>query len=160
MSSNWCVIFLVSEASFEDSYRMMQAISYQHLIIFMNTPMKNWGTDRHSIFHFKAFGMINLHFVYKNFSEIYSRGRITVNVWHFVRNSLHQTLWGFFWISCQQLLLLNSLKDRFCTLFFHPRTRSRTSLQCFALDSRCSEAKHCRNVLGRVLGRKYKIQNP
>ena len=24
---------------------------------------------------------------------------------------------------------------------FYPRTRPRTSLQCFALDSRCSEAK-------------------
>ena len=44
------------------------------------------------------------------------------------------------------------LKDCFCTLFFRPRTRPRTSLQCFALDSRCSEAKHCRDVLGRVLG--------
>ena len=38
-------------------------------------------------------------------------------------------------------------------LVFYPRTRPRTSLQCFALDSRCSEAKHCRDVLGRVLGR-------
>ena len=50
--------------------------------------------------------------------------------------------------------LLSSLKEGFCTLFFCPRTRPRTSLQCFALDSRCSEAKHCRDVLGRVLGRK------
>ena len=31
--------------------------------------------------------------------------------------------------------------------------RPRTFLQCFALDSRCSTAKHCRNVLGRVLNR-------
>ena len=30
----------------------------------------------------------------------------------------------------------------------------------FALDSRCSKAKHCRNVLGRVLGRQNQIQNP
>ena len=49
---------------------------------------------------------------------------------------------------------------RFCTLFFRPRTRPRTSLQCFALDSRCSKAKHCRDVLGRVLGRNNKVQNP
>jgi hypothetical protein len=42
------------------------------------------------------------------------------------------------------------LKDRFCILFFRPRT----SLQCFDLDSRCSVAKHCRDVLGRVLGQK------
>ena len=30
----------------------------------------------------------------------------------------------------------------------------------FCLDSRCSKAKHCRDVLGRVLGRKNKVQNP
>ena len=53
-----------------------------------------------------------------------------------------------------------SLKDCFCTLFFRPKTRPRTSLQCFALDSRCSKAKHCKYVLGRVLGRKNKVQNP
>ena len=52
------------------------------------------------------------------------------------------------------------LKDWFCILFFHPRTRPKTSLQCFALDSPCSKVKLCRNVLGRVLGRKYYIQNP
>ena len=39
---------------------------------------------------------------------------------------------------------------RFCTLFFRPRTRPRTSLQCFALDSCCSKAKHCRDVLGQL----------
>ena len=37
-------------------------------------------------------------------------------------------------------------------LVFYPRTCPRTSLQCFALGSRCSEAKHCRDVIGRVLG--------
>ena len=42
-------------------------------------------------------------------------------------------------------LIWHLLKDRFCTLFFRPRT----SLQCFGLDSRCSEAKHCRDVLGQ-----------
>ena len=42
------------------------------------------------------------------------------------------------------------------TLFF----RTRTSLQCFALDSRCAKAKHCRDVLGRILGQKNKVQNP
>ena len=47
-------------------------------------------------------------------------------------------------------------KDWFCTLFFRPRT----SLQCFALDSRCSKVKDCRDVLGRILGRKNKVQNP
>ena len=51
------------------------------------------------------------------------------------------------------------LKDRFCIQFFRPRTHPRTFLQCFALDSHCSKAKHCRNVLGRVLGRKNQIQN-
>ena len=53
-----------------------------------------------------------------------------------------------------------SLKDCFCTLFFRPKTRPRTSLQCFALDSRYSKAKHCRDVLGGVLGQKNKVQNP
>ena len=46
------------------------------------------------------------------------------------------------------------LKDRFCIQFFRPRMRPRTYLQCFALDSHCSKAKHCRNVLGCVLGQK------
>ena len=41
------------------------------------------------------------------------------------------------------------LKERFCTLFFRPRTRPKTSLQCFALEQRESKAKHCRDVLGR-----------
>ena len=39
-------------------------------------------------------------------------------------------------------------------LVFCPRTRSKTFLQCFALEQRESKAKHCRNVLGCVLGRK------
>ena len=52
-----------------------------------------------------------------------------------------------------------SLKEGFCTLFFRPRTRPKTSLQCFALGQRESKAKHCRDVLGRVLGRKNKVQN-
>jgi hypothetical protein len=30
----------------------------------------------------------------------------------------------------------------------------RTFLQCFTSYSRCSKAKHCRNVLGSVLGQK------
>ena len=42
------------------------------------------------------------------------------------------------------------LKDRICILFFRPRTRPKTFLQCFALYFLCSKAKHCRNVLGRV----------
>ena len=63
-----------------------------------------------------------------------------------------QVVWNLAY--CQ--IILEGLKDCFCTLFF----RSRTSLQCFALDSRCSKAKHCRDVLGRVLGRKNKVQNP
>ena len=37
---------------------------------------------------------------------------------------------------------------------FRPRTRPKTSLQCFALEQQESNAKHCRNVLGCVLGRK------
>ena len=39
-------------------------------------------------------------------------------------------------------------------VFFRPRTRPKTFLQCFALQQRESKAKHCRNVLGRVLGQK------
>ena len=46
------------------------------------------------------------------------------------------------------------LKDGHCILFFCPRTRPKTFLQCFALEQRESKAKHCRNVLGRVLGQK------
>ena len=45
-------------------------------------------------------------------------------------------------------------KIDFVSIFFHPKTRPRTFLECFALDSRCSKAKHCRNVSGRVLGQK------
>ena len=37
--------------------------------------------------------------------------------------------------------------------------RPKTFLQCFALEQREYKAKHCRNVLERVLGRKNKIQN-
>ena len=37
--------------------------------------------------------------------------------------------------------------------------RPATFLQCFALDSRCSKAKHCRNFLGRVLGQKNFFYN-
>ena len=51
-----------------------------------------------------------------------------------------------------------ALKEGACILFFRPRTRPKISLQCFALYFLCSKAKHCRNVLGRVLGRKNKIQ--
>ena len=35
---------------------------------------------------------------------------------------------------------------------------SKTFLQCFTLQQRQCKAKHCRNVLGRVLGQKNKIQ--
>ena len=34
-------------------------------------------------------------------------------------------------------------------MFFRPRTRPKTSLQCFALEQRESKAKHCRDVLGQ-----------
>ena len=37
---------------------------------------------------------------------------------------------------------------------YHGPTRPRIFLQCFALDSRCSKAKHCRNFLGKT---RYKI---
>ena len=37
--------------------------------------------------------------------------------------------------------------------------RPKTSLQCFASEQWKSRAKHCRDFLGRVLGRKNKIQN-
>ena len=53
---------------------------------------------------------------------------------------------------------MKALKEGACTLFFRPRTRPKTFLQCFALDQRKCKAKHCRNVLGRVLGRKNKVQ--
>jgi hypothetical protein len=49
------------------------------------------------------------------------------------------------------------LKEGACSLFFCPRTRPKTFLQCFALEQRKYKAKHCRNVLGRVLGRKNKL---
>ena len=54
----------------------------------------------------------------------------------------------------------NWLKDSFCTLFFVLRQRPRTSLQCFALYKRCSKAKCCRDVLGRCLRTKNKIEKP
>ena len=43
--------------------------------------------------------------------------------------------------------------------FFYPRTLPKKFLQCFALEQWESKAKHCINVLGRVLGKKtrYKI---
>ena len=44
-------------------------------------------------------------------------------------------------------------------LFFRPRTPPKTFLQCFALEQREYIAKHCIDVLGRVLRRKNKIQN-
>ena len=40
---------------------------------------------------------------------------------------------------------------------FRPRTCPKTFLQCFALEQRESKAKHCRNVLGWVLGQKNYI---
>ena len=49
---------------------------------------------------------------------------------------------------------ITNLKEGACILFFRPRTRPKTFLQCFALEKRKCKAKHCRNVLGRVLGRK------
>ena len=39
--------------------------------------------------------MINLHYVIRICQYFYNRGRITVNVWSLVRNSLHQTLCTF-----------------------------------------------------------------
>ena len=51
------------------------------------------------------------------------------------------------------------LKEGFFILFFCPRTRPKTFLQCFALEQWESKAKHCRNVPGCVLGRKNQIQN-
>ena len=53
-----------------------------------------------------------------------------------------------------------NLKDWFCILFFVLRQRPRTSLQCFALYKLCSKSKHCRDVLGRCLRTKNKIENP
>ena len=44
-------------------------------------------------------------------------------------------------------------------MFFVLRQRPRTSLQCFALEHSLYKAKHCRDVLGRCLRTKNKIQN-
>ena len=49
----------------------------------------------------------------------------------------------------------HNLKEGFCTLFFRPRTRPKTSLQCLALEQRESKSKHCIDVLGR----KNKVKN-
>ena len=57
---------------------------------------------------------------------------------------------------------LSSFKEGACILFFHPKTRPKTRpktfLQRFALEQRKHKAKHCINVLRRVLGQKIKIQ--
>ena len=39
-------------------------------------------------------------------------------------------------------------------------THPGTFLQFFALDSCCSKAKHCRNILGRILGQKTRYKTP
>jgi hypothetical protein len=39
-------------------------------------------------------------------------------------------------------------------ILFLPRTRPKTFLQYFALEQREFKAKHCRNILGSVLGPK------
>ena len=39
-----------------------------------------------------------------------------------------------------------NLKEGACSLFFRPRTRPKTFLQCFALEQRKHKTKHCRNV--------------
>ena len=52
-----------------------------------------------------------------------------------------------------KILKRHSLKEKFCIYFFRPRTHPKTFLQCFALAQRESKAKHCRNVLGHVVGR-------
>ena len=56
-------------------------------------------------------------------------------------------------------MAVDKFKGGVLYLVFRPRTRPKTFLQCFSLEQRESKAKHCRNVLGRVLGRKtrYKI---
>ena len=41
-------------------------------------------------------------------------------------------------------------------LIFCPRTCPKTFLQCFTLEQQESKAKHCRNVLGHVLGQTKK----
>ena len=49
-------------------------------------------------------------------------------------------------------------KNKKIESYFLSWTRPKTNLQCFALEQRRYKAKHCRNVLGRILGRKNKIQ--
>ena len=44
------------------------------------------------------------------------------------------------------------LRRGFVSTFFRPKTRPKTFMQCFALAQRESKGKHCRNVLGHVLG--------
>ena len=51
------------------------------------------------------------------------------------------------------------LRRGFASSVFRPRTRPKTSLQCFSSEQRESKANQCRDVLERVLGRKNKVQN-
>ena len=85
------------------------------------------------------------------FFFIVSKGGPKKKCWK-IAKTIHLFFSTFPLVPPWKLWKKSSLKDRFCTLFFRPRT----SLQCFALDSRCSEAKHCRGVLGQ----KNKVQNP
>ena len=51
-----------------------------------------------------------------------------------------------------------NLKDRFCTLFFRPRMRPKTSLQSFALEQRESKAKHCSDVTKILMCGSYQLK--
>ena len=56
-------------------------------------------------------------------------------------------------------LYVNLIREGFSIQSLHPRTRPRTFLNCFVLNTISYKAKQLRNVLGCILGRKNQIQN-
>ena len=57
-------------------------------------------------------------------------------------------------VPCKFRKVCLGLKEGFCIQFFCPRMCPKTFLKCFALEQHESKARHCRNVLGLVPGRK------
>jgi hypothetical protein len=78
-----------------------------------------------------------------------------------IQSYIHATTSGRLISKLFLILIVQSciLRTDFYLVFFRPRTHPRTFLQCFALDSRCSKAKHCRNVLERVLVRNQSLHD-
>jgi hypothetical protein len=86
----------------------------------MNIPMK----QGRSLFHFKAFGMIDLHYLIRICKKVYNRGKIIVNVWRLIRNSLHQTLstldfaiWPCIWMMAALKMKLSVTQIEFSNTF-------------------------------------------